>query len=288
MHLKKKLFTEYTAGNKFRQADAAKDAAPAAKGVSTLAGVVQVTKESLSSMKVSFVIPANNEEKYIGRCLASIRSLEVPGDTEVEVVVVLNRCTDHTESIAKSYSAKIVVNDNKNLSSIRNSGIRASTGDWVITVDADSWVSRNTLAEVRKHIDQGDNVGGGISMRPERWSLGIAVGYSMVALPAFMSGVSFGLYWFHRSYFESIGGFDESKLIAEDIDFYKRLVKYGRSIGKKHVKVKKAFLTTSCRKFDEFGDWYFLKIYSNPVQVAKAVNGNDKKFLAKYWYDVKR
>lgn len=239
-------------------------------------------------MKVSFVIPANNEEKYIERCLASIRSLELPEKTEVEVVVVLNRCTDRTEAIAKSYSAKTVVDDCKNLSGIRNSGVRASSGDWVVTVDADSWMSRNTLLEIRKHIDQGDKVGGGISMRPERWSLGIATGYFMVALPAFMSGVSFGLYWFHRSYFDSIGGFDESKLIGEDIDFYKRLVTYGRSIGKRHVKVKKAFLTTSCRKFDEFGDWYFLKIYSNPVQVTKAVNGEDKKFLDKYWYDVKR
>ena len=66
-------------------------------------------------MKISVVIPAHNEEKYIGRCLASINSQLISEDVQVEVVVVLNRCTDRTEDVAKSYGACVVPDDSKNL-----------------------------------------------------------------------------------------------------------------------------------------------------------------------------
>jgi glycosyltransferase involved in cell wall biosynthesis len=239
-------------------------------------------------MKISIVVPAHNEEKYIGKCLTSISDLEVPSWVELEVLVVLNRCTDRTESIARGFGARVVSNDSKNLSSIRNEGVKAATGEWIVTIDADSWLSENTLVEICKGIDSKKVVGGGITMRPERWSFGIAVGYFMVALAAVFSGVSFGLYWFKKEYFESINGFDESKLIGEDMDFYTRLKKHGRSISKGHKKIYRSHITTSCRKFDQFGDWYFLRIYSNPLQVSRAEKGTDQKFLDKYWYDVKR
>jgi len=239
-------------------------------------------------MKISIVIPAHNEEKYIGKCLTSIVNLKVPPEVELEILVVLNRCTDNTECIAREFGARVISNDSKNLSSIRNEGIRASTGDWIVTIDADSWASENVLIEIYKEIGRKEVVGGGITMRPERWSTGIAVGYFMVALPAAISGISFGLYWFKKEYFDAIDGFNESKLIGEDMDFYTRLKKYGCSISKGHKKIYKAHITTSCRKFDQFGDWYFLRIYSNPLQVARAENGTDKKFLDKYWYEVKR
>ena len=45
-------------------------------------------------MKISIVIPAHNEEKYIGRRLSSIHAQQTPANVKVEVIVVLNRCTD--------------------------------------------------------------------------------------------------------------------------------------------------------------------------------------------------
>ena len=104
-------------------------------------------------------------------------------------------------------------NDTKNLSSIRNSGVKAATGDWVITIDADSWMSQNTLVEIYNEIKTGNVVGGGIILKPERSSLGIAIGYAMFLLPAFFLKLSFGLYWFKKDYFNIINSFDESKLV---------------------------------------------------------------------------
>lgn len=239
-------------------------------------------------MKVSIVIPAYNEEKFIGRLFDSIKDMDVPSGVELDVVVVLNRCTDKTEIIAREFGAKIISNDTKNLSSIRNSGVKAATGEWVVTIDADSWMSQNTLIEICNEIETGNMVGGGIKLKPERSSLGISIGYALFLLPAFFLRLSFGLYWFKKDYFNRINGFNEKKLIGEDIDFLIRLKGFGRTIGKRYKKITKAHVVTSCRKFDQFGDWHFVRTFSNPCAVIRAAKGSNSQFLDKNWYEVKR
>lgn len=54
-------------------------------------------------VKFSIIIPAHNEEKYIGKYLDSIVKASEAYKEQTEVIVVLNRCTDKTEEIAKSY-----------------------------------------------------------------------------------------------------------------------------------------------------------------------------------------
>lgn len=239
-------------------------------------------------MKISVVIPANNEEHYIGKCLESVVTQTIPDHVELQIIVVLNRCTDRTEAIAKSFAATIVQNDAKNLSSIKNSGISVANGEWIITIDADSWMSENVLAKICQHARSKNIVGGGIKIRPERYSLGIVVGYAMMLVPAYFLRLSFGLYWFRKSDAICIGGFDESKLIAEDVDFLRRLKKHGNKKGEKHVKIVDAQVTTSCRKFDMFGDWHFIHLFTNPLQVYRGIKGEDQKYLDKNWYDVKK
>ena len=90
------------------------------------------------NMKFSIIIPAYNEEKLLGRCLDSIIAASVPYKGQVEVIVVLNRCTDRTEEIARSYDCIIVTEDRKNMSIIRNAGVKVARGEIIATIDADS------------------------------------------------------------------------------------------------------------------------------------------------------
>lgn len=55
-------------------------------------------------VKFSIIISAHNEEKYIRKCLDSIAKASEAYKEQTEVIVVLNRCTDKTEEIAKSYN----------------------------------------------------------------------------------------------------------------------------------------------------------------------------------------
>lgn len=239
-------------------------------------------------MDITVVIPAHNEEKFIARCLASIDDQHLPEGMRVKKIVVLNRCTDNTEETARAHGANTIVEDAENLSKIKNAGVAVADTQWCITIDADSWLSPGVLAEIHRLSMTPDCLGGGIKIKPERSSAGILVGYAMMLIPAFFMGLSFGMYWFRKSDFDAIGGFDENRLIAEDVDFLRRLKVHGRQHSKKYNIIKTEVLTTSCRKFDQFGDWHFLRTFWNPCKVRNAIMGLDQQYTDKNWYRVKR
>ena len=106
-------------------------------------------------MKLSFVIPAHNEEVNIGECLSSIlRELEGKPYT-VEIIVVNNASTDNTGRIARRFPGVRVVDEpRKGLVIARQAGLTRATGDLVANVDADTrippgWIEK-VLAEFEK------------------------------------------------------------------------------------------------------------------------------------------
>jgi len=97
-------------------------------------------------MKLSIVIPAYNEEKYIGICLDSIFENLNKKNHDVEVIVVDNACTDRTAKIAQSYpSVKLVHEPKKGLVRARQAGFLVSTGDLIANMDADTKITENWL-----------------------------------------------------------------------------------------------------------------------------------------------
>lgn len=107
-------------------------------------------------MKLSFVIPAYNEQAYIGKCLKAIQK-ELRGQKITsEIIVVNNGSTDKTEKIAKSYkNVRVITEKRKGLVSARSAGFKASTGELIANVDADTmlpdgWIEK-VLHEFTKH-----------------------------------------------------------------------------------------------------------------------------------------
>lgn len=99
-------------------------------------------KSPAKRMKISFVIPAHDEERYIARSLESIlREIEL-GKHDAEVIVVNNASTDGTEAAARAFpGVRVVREDRKGTSFARMAGFLASKGDLVATVDADTSLS---------------------------------------------------------------------------------------------------------------------------------------------------
>ena len=236
-------------------------------------------------MQYSVLIPAHNEEAYIGDCLQSIEDAAEYITAEVEIIVALNRCSDQTAAIAAGHQAVSVIENSKNLARIRNAAARAATGDIIVTIDADSRMSRNMLAEVATNLASGKYIGGGVMIRPERWSLGIIMSVLTVLPFLLIHRVSGGLFWCFRKDFEAIGGFNENLVSAEDLDFARRLKAHGRHIGRRFKTITGAHIVTSCRKFDTFGDWYLFK---NPALVWNIMKGNNQKAADRFYYDTDR
>ena len=90
-------------------------------------------------MQLSVVIITHNEEANITRTLASVQSLV--SDGKGEIVVVDSGSTDRTVEIAKSFGAKVFVEQWKGYAAQKNSAIDKASGDWILSLDADEELS---------------------------------------------------------------------------------------------------------------------------------------------------
>jgi len=95
-------------------------------------------------VKLSVVLSVHNEEKQIEACLKELGFAE-------EIVVVLDRCTDGTREIAKTFTNQILEGAWEIEGDRRNAAIEACHGDWIFEIDADERVTKE-LAEEILHV----------------------------------------------------------------------------------------------------------------------------------------
>jgi glycosyltransferase involved in cell wall biosynthesis len=89
-------------------------------------------------VKLSFVIPAYNEEKRIARCLEGI--LRNPSPDLLEILVIDNACTDKTAEIASKFPfVRVIHEPRKGLPHARQRGLMEMKGDMFVSLDADSF-----------------------------------------------------------------------------------------------------------------------------------------------------
>ncbi len=89
-------------------------------------------------MKVSFVIPALNEEGIVGKTIKSIPVKEIEeAGYEVEIIVVNNNSTDNTEQEARDAGATVFLEMNRGYGNAYQRGFKEATGDIYVMGDAD-------------------------------------------------------------------------------------------------------------------------------------------------------
>ncbi len=89
-------------------------------------------------MKVSFVIPALNEEGIVGKTIKSIPVDEIrDAGYEVEILVVNNNSTDNTEQEAKDAGATVILEMKRGYGNAYQRGFKEATGDIFVMGDAD-------------------------------------------------------------------------------------------------------------------------------------------------------
>ena len=116
--------------------------------------------------KVSFIIPAHNEEKTIERKLKNTYSLNYPKD-RLEVIVVDDGSTDKTPSILKKIQSswlpklKIITQSREGKSSAENKGLQNSNGEIIVISDADVPLNPDALQFMIEDFE--DPIVGGVS-----------------------------------------------------------------------------------------------------------------------------
>lgn len=107
-------------------------------------------------MKVSVIVPAFNEEKFIGACIESLQNQTVKAE---EIIVVDNNCTDKTVEIASKFNVRIVKEPKQGMTYSRAKGFSSAKSEILARCDADSVLPPNWIERIeynftkRRHID---------------------------------------------------------------------------------------------------------------------------------------
>ena len=204
---------------------------------------------------ITFIVPAHNEELWIGKCLGSIRTTMEKLGAPYEMIVVDDASTDATHRIAEQMGARTLQVEHRKISAVRNAGARAARGEAFFFVDADTQVNERAVNAALAALRAGA-VGGGCLIDLEgptpRWARIILF---FAVLVARLLRWACGCFVFcTRKAYVATGGFSESMYAGEDLAFVQALKKVGRFV------VLRPKVVTSGRKLDVAGPWDVIQL----------------------------
>ena len=196
-------------------------------------------------MKLSFVIPAYNEESYLPACLESILAQTAGLGDRVEIIVVNNASSDRTREVALSYPGVVCVDElRKGLPWARQAGFAASHGELIANVDSDSRLTEGWVARVLETFAGANDLvalSGPVvyyDLSPSQLisvRLFYLLAFLLYALNRWVlragSMVQGGNFVLRREALASIGGFNTAiAFYGEDTDIARRLNRVGKVV----------------------------------------------------------
>ncbi len=246
---------------------------------------------------VSVIVPCYNEEKNIGFLLEALNQQIYPHEL-IEIVIIDGQSTDQTISVINTekekynkLSIKVITNPQKNIPASVNIGIRNSSGDIIVRMDAHSIPDPNYIkycvADLNDNL--GSNVGGRWIIIPGSESkmgkcISLAAShpfgvgdakYRYSSDPGFVDTVPYGA--FYRELIEDIGYFNEDLLANEDYEFNVRVRNSGKKIyfdpRIKTQYIARDTIMSLSKQYWRYGYWKFrmLKKYPDTIRWRQAI-----------------
>lgn len=180
--------------------------------------------------RVSIVITAHNYAKYLPK---SLESALAQNYDNLEIVVVNDGSTDNTEDVLKAYTGdsrvKVLTLPGVGLAAASNRGIEASSGDFIVRLDADDWFDENIAIVLSNYLQRNPAIGmvfcdyftvdahGEIIEGVQRGKVNDEI--KLLDRPCLAAGAMY-----RRSCWDSIGGYNEELRYQEDYDFWIRFI----------------------------------------------------------------
>ena len=209
--------------------------------------------EKLSNKKISVIIPAYLEEKYIEKTLKAVRAQSYKN---FEIIVVDSNSKDRTRAIARRYADKVINIKKRGVGIARNVGAKVAKGELFLFLDADTIMEKDFLKKISKAFDDKNVVAtsGYIYTSGSLLDRIIFSGTSEISWLTTLIGkpLFYGMcIAVRKNAFEKVHGFDEIHETAEDINFAEKLGKIGKC-----VLVRKARAFTYPRRTQMMGRLY--------------------------------
>jgi GT2 family glycosyltransferase len=187
--------------------------------------------------RISVVVCSHNGSRTIRDCCEGLVNLEYP---DFEVIVVNDGSSDGTAAVASEYGFRVISTENRGLSSARNTGLAAATGEIVAYIDDDAYPDPHWLTYLAATFASSNHVGvGGPNVTPPGDGTIAACVANAPGNPTHvlltdevaehLPGCNMA---FRKTALEAIGGFDpQFRAAGDDVDVCWRLRDSGCSLG---------------------------------------------------------
>ncbi len=193
---------------------------------------------------VTVVIPAADEEGFIGTCLDSVRAQDYP---RLQIVVVDGASTDRTAEVVRAHRAadprvELVHNPRRHIPSSLNLALQEARGQWLVRVDAHSTIGPTYVDTAVERLREGGwgGVGGrkdAVGRTPAGRAIAVAMSSKLgVGNSTYHHGTAvqqvdhlpFGAY--PTELVRHLGGWSEDLVANEDYEFDYRMRKSGHPL----------------------------------------------------------
>lgn len=246
---------------------------------------------------VSVIVPCYNEEKNIGFLLEALNQQIYPHEL-IEIIIIDGQSTDQTLTVINNekekynkLSIKVISNPQKNIPSALNIGIRNSSGEIIVRMDAHSIPDPNYLKFCVEDLNNkmGSNVGGRWIIIPGSESkmgkcISLAAShpfgvgdakYRYSSESGYVDTVPYGA--FSRDLVEEIGYYNEDLLANEDYEFNVRIRNSGKKIyfdpRIKTQYIARDTIMSLSKQYWRYGYWKFrmLRNYPDTLRWRQAI-----------------
>ncbi len=180
----------------------------------------------------SIIIPAYNEEKYIGACLASIKRQKFKG--KYEIILGDGNSTDSTPKIARDHGARVVRENYGTPSGGRYAATKVARGRILVFLSADVEVSPNYLEDICRVFDNKKVAWAMGRIEPSEGNAAEKMGAWVLNIiartfnPMGIAYVNADTLAARTDSYNRVGGFNPKLVTSEDTDLGKRLMWCGR------------------------------------------------------------
>ena len=185
------------------------------------------------SPRISIIMPVHNQNRYIADAIQSVIHQTY---IEWELIIVDDGSTDSTADIIAQFDdprIRYIYQTNQGASEARNTGIRASSGQYLAFLDADDLYHPKKLQAQIDHLELDHDIGlsyvAHIDIDQDSNPLNLFRSSPKIFLKSLVLGFPFGTndILLRRCYIKKIGYFKESLVINEDRELYIRLALAG-------------------------------------------------------------
>lgn len=246
-------------------------------------------------MTISVVIPAYNAAQWLPSAVASVRAQTLPAD---EIVIVDDGSSDGTRELCRTFGTGVryVARENGGLAAARNTGVAATSGEWLLFLDADDVLLPDALASLLRTAEQS--------------AAGVVYGFVLqrraLATEARLHGLPYSVgeppvpakahFWWtpiptagaaliRRSLNEKVGGFDENFRQVEDAEYWLRCGVTTPFAHCDRVVLDKTYTPTSLGQQEAGSIWYRLQL-QRKFLLWCAHKGIDTGFLGVHFRDI--